>query len=60
MQILAYADDIDMTSRSPKSLQEGTVALDRAARMMGLEINQAKTKYIICLVRRKMLRMFLR
>jgi hypothetical protein len=48
MQILAYADDTDIISRSPKSLQEATVALDRAARRMGLEINQAKTKYIIC------------
>jgi hypothetical protein len=44
MQILAYADDTDITGRSPKSLQEATAALDRAARMMGLEINQAKTK----------------
>ena len=47
VQILAYADDIDI-SRSPKSLQEATVALDRAARRMVLEINQAKTKYMIC------------
>jgi hypothetical protein len=44
VQILAYADDIDVISRSPKSLQEATTALDRAAKMMGLEINQAKTK----------------
>jgi len=48
VQILAYADDTDITSRSPKSLPEVTIALDRAARMMGLEINQAKTKYMIC------------
>jgi sorting nexin-29 len=48
VQILAYADDIDIFSRSTKSLQEVTIALDRAARMMGLEINQAKTKYMIC------------
>jgi len=60
VQIVAYADDIDIISRSPKSLQEVTIALDRAARMMGLEINQAKTKYIVCLARRKMLRMFFR
>ena len=46
MQILAYADDI--ISRSPKSLQEATIKLDRAARRMGLEIKQAKTKYMIC------------
>ena len=48
VQILAYADDIDIISRSPKSLQEAISALDRAARMMGLEIKQAKTKYMIC------------
>ena len=50
--IPAYADDTDIPayavaiyiiSRSPKSLQEVTFALDRAARMTGLEINQAKT-----------------
>jgi hypothetical protein len=46
--LLAYADDIDTISRSPKSLQEATIALDRAARRIGLEINQAKTKYMIC------------
>ena len=48
MQILPYADDIDIISRSLKSLQETTIALDRAARRMGLEINQAKTRYMIC------------
>ena len=53
MQILAYADDIDIISRSPKSLQEATTALDRAARRMGLEINQAKTKYMICGTKKK-------
>ena len=45
---LHHVVDIDIISRSRKSLQEVTVALDRAARMMGLEINQAKTKYMIC------------
>jgi sorting nexin-29 len=53
VQILAYADDIDISSRSPKSLQEAAVALDRAARRMGLEINQAKTKYMICGTKKK-------
>jgi hypothetical protein len=47
VQILAYANDTDIISRSPKSLQEATIALDRAARRMGLEINQSKTKYMI-------------
>ena len=53
MQILAYADDIDIISRFPKFLQEATTALDRAARKMGLEINQAKTKYMICGTKKK-------
>jgi hypothetical protein len=48
VQILTYADDIDITSRSSKSLQEATTALDSAARMMGLEINQPKIKYMNC------------
>jgi len=53
VQILAYADDIDIISRSPKFLQEATIALDRAARRMGLEINQTKTKYMICGTKKK-------
>ena len=48
VQILAYADDIDIISSSQKSLQEAIIVLDRATRMMGLEINQAKTKYMVC------------
>jgi hypothetical protein len=53
VQILAYADNIDIISRSPKSLKEATTALDRAARKMALEINQAKTKYMICGTKKK-------
>jgi hypothetical protein len=46
--IIIYTSiDIDIISKSFKSLQEATIALDRAARRMGLEINQAKTKYMI-------------
>ena len=36
VQILEYADDTDVISRSQNSLQEAVIALDRAARMMGL------------------------
>jgi sorting nexin-29 len=32
VQILAYADDTDIISRSPKSSQEATIALDRTTR----------------------------
>ena len=38
------ADHIDIISRSPKSLQEDKIALDRAARRMGLEINQEEIR----------------
>ena len=44
---------VGIISRSPKSLQETTIALDRAARRMGLEINQAKPKYMICGTKKK-------
>jgi len=47
VQMLAYADDIDIISRSPKSLQEATIALDRSTIRVGLDINQTKTKYMI-------------
>jgi len=53
VEILAYAYDIDIISRFPKSLQEVTIVLDRAARMMRLEISQAKTKYMICSNKKK-------
>ena len=53
VQILTYADDIDIISRTPKSLQEATIALDIAARRMGLEIKKAKTKYMICGTKKK-------
>jgi hypothetical protein len=52
VQILAYADHTDI-SRSPKSLQEAITALYRATRRMGLQINQAKTKYMICGTKKK-------
>jgi hypothetical protein len=53
VQILAYADDINIISRFPKSLREATLALDKAARVMGLENKQDKTKYMICGAKRK-------
>jgi len=53
VQIFAYADDTAIISRSPKSLQDATIELDRAARRIGLEINQAKTKYMICGTKKK-------
>jgi hypothetical protein len=41
-------------SVDPRNLfKKETVALDIAARRMGLEINQAKTKYMICGTKKK-------
>jgi sorting nexin-29 len=38
VQILAYADDIDIICRSPKSLQEATIALDKKSTKLKLSI----------------------
>jgi len=53
MYIQYVSDDVDIISRSQKSLQVATIALERAARRMGLEINQAKTTYMICGTKKK-------
>jgi hypothetical protein len=58
--MLPYADDIYIIRRSPKTLQETTIALDRTARRMGLEINQAETKYMICGAKKKYVETFSR
>jgi len=48
---------VDLATLKTKSCgsqcQEATVALDKAARRMGLEINQAKTKYMLCGTKKK-------
>jgi hypothetical protein len=46
VQLLAYADDIDLIARSPTALKEAFLSLERAAGVMGLKINEKKTKYI--------------
>jgi sorting nexin-29 len=43
---LAYADDIDIIARSRKALKEAFLSLERAAKEMGLRINEEKTKYL--------------
>jgi sorting nexin-29 len=42
VQILAYADDIDIIARSRKALKEAFLSLERATREMGLRINEEK------------------
>jgi sorting nexin-29 len=46
VQLLAYTDDIDTIARSPTALKEAFLSLERAARVMGLKINEEKTKYM--------------
>lgn len=45
-QNLAYADDIDMMTRRLQDLEAGLARLEEAAGEMGLQVNQAKTKYM--------------
>ena len=46
VQLLAYADDIDIIARSQVALREAFISLERAAGEMGLKINEEKTKYL--------------
>jgi hypothetical protein len=53
VQILAYADYINIISRSPGSLHEATTALDETAIRTGMELNQVKTCCVICVTKKK-------
>jgi len=44
VQLLAYADDVDIIARSRAALKEAFLSLERAAGEMGLRINEEKTK----------------
>jgi sorting nexin-29 len=46
VQLLAYADDIDITAGSQAALKGAFISLERAAGEMGLNINEEKTKYL--------------
>jgi sorting nexin-29 len=46
VQILAFADDIDIISGTQKSMKEAFLNLERAAKKMNLQISQNKTKYM--------------
>jgi sorting nexin-29 len=46
VQILAFAEDIDIVSRTQKYMKEASLNLERAAKEMNLQINQNKTKYM--------------
>jgi uncharacterized protein YoxC len=44
-QIVAYADDVALLARSPKALKEIFHKLQHEATLVGLNINEDKTKY---------------
>lgn len=46
VQVLGFADDVDVVARSKAALVEATLNLIRAASSMGLCINEEKTKYM--------------
>jgi hypothetical protein len=47
VQLLAYAGDLDLTSKTAVDLNEASLSLVQAAEYMGLEINEDKTKHIV-------------
>uniref|UniRef100_T1H9C7 Uncharacterized protein n=1 Tax=Rhodnius prolixus TaxID=13249 RepID=T1H9C7_RHOPR len=46
VQQLAYADDNDIIARSMNAMKEAFLALEMAARSLGLVVNEARTKYM--------------
>jgi hypothetical protein len=46
-QLLAYADDINISGGSIREVKENTEALVVAAKEIGLEVNADKTKYMV-------------
>jgi hypothetical protein len=46
VQVLAYADDLDITGRSERDVKEAFIKLNNEAQQMGLNIKEGKTKYM--------------
>jgi hypothetical protein len=46
-QLLAYADDIDIVSRSQSAVRDAYLALERKTANVGLKISEQKRKYMI-------------
>ena len=46
--MLAYADDVDIIGRTEADIKKTFIALNEAAVKMGLQVNEEKTKYMIC------------
>jgi hypothetical protein len=47
LQILAYADDVNLIGRSTGLLNDAVVQMEAGANEVGLKINEEKTKYMI-------------
>jgi hypothetical protein len=47
MQIVVYADDVNLIGRSNGLLNDAAVRMEEGANEVGLRINEAKTKYMI-------------
>jgi hypothetical protein len=46
VQIFAYVDEIDIVGWSQAAKKEVFISLEKAAKEMGLQVNQEKTKYV--------------
>lgn len=44
--ILVYADDVVIVGNSRKEVEQTTIKFSEAGKIMGLEVNQKKTKYM--------------
>jgi adenylate cyclase class IV len=47
LNILAYADDIELIGKNETEIRKLLVKMENIARKFGLQINQEKTKYMI-------------
>jgi hypothetical protein len=46
VQVLAYADDLDIIGKPERDVKEAFIKLNNEAQNMGLNINEEKTKYM--------------
>ncbi|KAJ4446097.1 hypothetical protein ANN_12789 [Periplaneta americana] len=46
-QLLVYADDVNMLGENPQTIRENAEILFEASKVIGLEVNPEKTKYMI-------------
>lgn len=54
IQILAYADDVDIIGRSRKDVERMYMELQRKFAKLGLKINSGKTKYLVTAAKNKL------